>query len=219
MSHRIDETGKAERVRPQDELLESFVRDVPSRSEDANGRLPLLGGQADLSGKCMEVPDKLFHDQTQPRGIALAEARHHRIGNVLGRCSAGCQSGFLPCYDVTPKARTRIAVAMAPVPFTTGGPARRRIAHCSFCAKSQHDVAQLCGGPGTHDNQPFICNDCAAVAAKLVAEGNFSRGQSCSFCAKRLDRVKGLIAAGATPGASICNECVALIQQRVFADS
>jgi hypothetical protein len=37
--------------------------------------------------------------------------------------------------------------------------------HCSFCGKSQHDVAKLIAGPFV-----FICNECVAMCDDIVAE-------------------------------------------------
>jgi ATP-dependent Clp protease ATP-binding subunit ClpX len=37
----------------------------------------------------------------------------------------------------------------------------------------------------------------------------------CSFCGKRQDQVRKLIAGGAKPGTCICDECVALCQEIV----
>ena len=39
-----------------------------------------------------------------------------------------------------------------------------RILRCSFCAKTQHEVAQLIAGPSV-----FICNDCVDICNDLVA--------------------------------------------------
>ena len=40
-----------------------------------------------------------------------------------------------------------------------------RTLRCSFCAKTQHEVAQLIAGPSV-----FICNDCVDICNDLVAE-------------------------------------------------
>lgn len=37
--------------------------------------------------------------------------------------------------------------------------------YCSFCRKSQHDVKKLIAGPAI-----FICDECVAICAKIVAE-------------------------------------------------
>jgi hypothetical protein len=37
--------------------------------------------------------------------------------------------------------------------------------HCSFCKKSEHDVAKLISGPGV-----LICDACVAVCQKILAE-------------------------------------------------
>lgn len=40
----------------------------------------------------------------------------------------------------------------------------RKTLHCSFCAKSQHDVAQLIAGPGV-----FICDECVAICNDVIS--------------------------------------------------
>jgi hypothetical protein len=42
--------------------------------------------------------------------------------------------------------------------------------HCSFCAKSQHDVKLLIAGPGTS-----ICNECVALCDDLVDDNEVER--------------------------------------------
>src|ERR1700751_1996309 len=39
----------------------------------------------------------------------------------------------------------------------------RKTLHCSFCAKSQHDVAQLIAGPGV-----LICDECVAICVDVI---------------------------------------------------
>jgi ATP-dependent Clp protease ATP-binding subunit ClpX len=40
----------------------------------------------------------------------------------------------------------------------------RKTLHCSFCAKSQDDVAQLIAGPGV-----FICDECVAICNDVIS--------------------------------------------------
>lgn len=40
-----------------------------------------------------------------------------------------------------------------------------RILYCSFCGKSQHEVAKLIAGPST-----FICDECVELCNEIVAE-------------------------------------------------
>jgi ATP-dependent protease Clp ATPase subunit len=46
---------------------------------------------------------------------------------------------------------------------------------CSFCGKSEHQVAKLVAGPGV-----FICDACVAIAARIMrdadAQGGDARG-------------------------------------------
>jgi hypothetical protein len=42
--------------------------------------------------------------------------------------------------------------------------------HCSFCSKSQHDVAILIAGPNT-----FICNECVTICDDVIADNEVMR--------------------------------------------
>lgn len=50
--------------------------------------------------------------------------------------------------------------AELPAPYKDMGPL-----HCSFCLKSQHEVAKLIAGPGFI----FICDECVALCDEYVA--------------------------------------------------
>jgi len=41
---------------------------------------------------------------------------------------------------------------------------------CSFCWKLRSDVRHLVGGPGEGQNQVFICDECVALCAEIMAE-------------------------------------------------
>lgn len=41
------------------------------------------------------------------------------------------------------------------------------ILYCSFCGKSQDEVAKLIAGP-----QVFICDECTRVAMQIIIEGD-----------------------------------------------
>ena len=41
---------------------------------------------------------------------------------------------------------------------------------CSFCGKSEHQVAKLVAGPGV-----FICDACVAIAARLMRDAEMQR--------------------------------------------
>jgi ATP-dependent Clp protease ATP-binding subunit ClpX len=47
----------------------------------------------------------------------------------------------------------------------TGPYAGKGPLHCSFCLKSQHEVAKLIAGPGFI----FICNECVAICDEVLA--------------------------------------------------
>ena len=54
----------------------------------------------------------------------------------------------------------RDAEAKLPPPFEGKGPL-----HCSFCLKSQHEVAKLIAGPGFI----FICDECVGLCDEIIA--------------------------------------------------
>jgi ATP-dependent Clp protease ATP-binding subunit ClpX len=41
---------------------------------------------------------------------------------------------------------------------------------CSFCWKPRSAVRRLVGGPGEGPNQVFICDECIALCAQIMAE-------------------------------------------------
>jgi ATP-dependent protease Clp ATPase subunit len=45
-------------------------------------------------------------------------------------------------------------------------PELRTEAHCSFCGKSQHDVAKVIAGP----NGVYICNECVGLSNMILEE-------------------------------------------------
>ena len=51
------------------------------------------------------------------------------------------------------------------------GPAGPEPLCCSFCGKSQHEVATLIAGPASH-----ICNECVALCTDIIDEGVISDG-------------------------------------------
>jgi ATP-dependent Clp protease ATP-binding subunit ClpX len=59
-----------------------------------------------------------------------------------------------------PEAEKTAETAKLPPPYEGKGPL-----HCSFCLKSQHEVAKLIAGPGFI----FICNECVALCDAIVA--------------------------------------------------
>jgi ClpX C4-type zinc finger len=97
---------------------------------------------------------------------------------------------------------------------------------CSFCVKSQHEVAKLIAGPGV-----YICDGCVTLAEGVLGSGEAARteyGQVTtvseqnpripgSFCGKTRDQVPGLAIAPPVPHrkapATICPECLALCDE------
>jgi len=49
------------------------------------------------------------------------------------------------------------------MPKAKAGPSRKRVYHCSFCAKSQEDVRTLVAGPGV-----FICDECVKLCQAVI---------------------------------------------------
>ena len=87
-------------------------------------------------------------------------------------------------------------------------------AACSFCGARQTDGARLAAGP-----RVFVCDRCAALARRVVAEGRVVSDEftalepvpadaaaRCSFCRRRAHRAGPMAARGQT---RICHRCVA----------
>jgi ATP-dependent Clp protease ATP-binding subunit ClpX len=55
----------------------------------------------------------------------------------------------------------KAAETKLPPPYEGKGPL-----HCSFCLKSQHEVAKLIAGPGFI----FICDECVGLCEAIIAE-------------------------------------------------
>jgi hypothetical protein len=75
---------------------------------------------------------------------------------------------------------------------------------CSFCAKSQKEVARLIAGPGV-----YICDEDVARAEKMHGPSE----SACSFCDKA--EVEWMYSAGppASRYVGICNGCVKLCRE------
>lgn len=46
----------------------------------------------------------------------------------------------------------------------------QRELRCSFCGKPRSAVRHLVSGPGQWPNEPFICDECVALCAEIMAE-------------------------------------------------
>jgi ATP-dependent Clp protease ATP-binding subunit ClpX len=60
-----------------------------------------------------------------------------------------------------------------PEPFVVEGPAKlgaQRELRCSFCGKPRSAVRHIVGGPGEGPKQVFICDECVALCAEIMAE-------------------------------------------------
>jgi hypothetical protein len=71
----------------------------------------------------------------------------------------------MPEPEKTPEAKP------LPPPYAGKGPL-----HCSFCMKSQHEVAKLIAGPGFI----FICDECVGLCDAIIA-GRFTGGDGEKF--------------------------------------
>lgn len=45
---------------------------------------------------------------------------------------------------------------------------REKLLHCSFCGKSQREVAELIAAP---NNEIYICNECIGLSKEIITEG------------------------------------------------
>jgi hypothetical protein len=91
----------------------------------------------------------------------------------------------------------------------------RRVLECTFCKRSQREVARLIAGP-----RVYICDDCVTGGERLLSgsnsvPGNTLRlaaegaGEKCSFCGKRRTIGRPIVSGRA----GICGECIALCRQ------
>jgi hypothetical protein len=95
----------------------------------------------------------------------------------------------------------------------------RDMLECSFCGKTQHQVAKLIAGPGA-----YICDECVGIADAVIATGVDAvtpvsavvsvaadlTTATCGFCDKQRHQVAGLAAA---TQASVCTECLELCHE------
>jgi hypothetical protein len=95
----------------------------------------------------------------------------------------------------------------------------RDVLECSFCGKTQREVAKLIAGPGV-----YICDECVTLADGVISsEADAATPVSevvpvapdlttaaCGFCSKQRHQVAGLAAAAQ---ASICTECLELCHE------
>jgi hypothetical protein len=70
-----------------------------------------------------------------------------------------------------------------------------RTLRCSFCCKTQHEVAQLIAGPSV-----FICNDCVDICNDVLAEERRKAGPGGGAAAPAADAPKATDASAADPG-------------------
>ena len=66
--------------------------------------------------------------------------------------------------------------------------ARRRLA-CSFCRRSNEEVAKLVAGP-----RVYICDECVAIAARIMQDdGGNTLGPANGFFKRFVDRLRSLV--------------------------
>lgn len=77
---------------------------------------------------------------------------------------------------------------------------------CSFCGKSQDDVAAIFAGPGVN-----ICDECFELCSEMLADPEFRgcpiKEIRCSFCGQTQDAVSKIVSG---PGVYICAPCIGL---------
>jgi hypothetical protein len=92
----------------------------------------------------------------------------------------------------------------------------KRDATCTFCERSQSEVAKLIAGP-----RVYICDGCVALAeqsmagAHPAARGSLALAREgararCSFCGKQRTTDRPLLTG---PAANICGECLGVCRQ------
>jgi hypothetical protein len=62
------------------------------------------------------------------------------------------------------------AVADADAPVEASAPAGPATLFCSFCGKSQHEVAKLIAGPAS-----FICDECVGLCVNIIDHGELAK--------------------------------------------
>lgn len=137
------------------------------------------------------------------RDLAVAEANLQHAIRVLHATGGSLQE----IADAVGLSRQRIHQI---VKESGGVPGRRRrrtagMLACSFCDRSQAEVAKLIAGPDTR-----ICDGCVAAAAGRLAPVDATL--RCSFCGKAGDQVETMADHdGAAP--RICAECLLLCHE------
>jgi hypothetical protein len=96
-------------------------------------------------------------------------------------------------------------------------PERSDLRTCSFCGRSQGEVAKLIAGPSV-----YICDACIELATRASATKSEcedsrtvivpvdDRKATCSFCGKERRRVETMVTGR---GTRICSECLALCSE------
>ncbi len=137
------------------------------------------------------------------RDLAVAEANLQHAIRVLHATGGSLQE----IADAVGLSRQRIHQI---VKESGGVPGRRRrrtagTLACSFCDRSQAEVAKLIAGPEVR-----ICDRCAAGARPLLASVDATL--RCSFCGKAGDQVDTMADRdGAAP--RVCRECLDLCDE------
>lgn len=137
------------------------------------------------------------------RDLAAAEANLHHTIRVLHATGGSLQE----IADAVGLSRQRIHQI---VKESGGVPGRRRRRTagrlaCSFCDRSQAEVAKLIAGPDVR-----ICDRCVAAAGQSLAPGLATL--RCSFCGKSGDQVDTL-ADRAGAASRVCRECLDLCRE------
>lgn len=91
---------------------------------------------------------------------------------------------------------------------------------CSFCGRVRKSCTKLIAGPGA-----CICDRCVPTVDRVSSGGVHDElrlasdlGIKCQFCGKKARRVDWLVHSTEAKDASICNECLALIEEALSED-
>lgn len=86
---------------------------------------------------------------------------------------------------------------------------------CTWCGRPPSEVSKLVAGPNV-----FICDSCLEVAERALADDAGVSGalrrvkerarERCSFCRRRADETRSLVAG---PAANICSECMRICRE------
>jgi hypothetical protein len=98
--------------------------------------------------------------------MAPALLQRNIKGSRMSRRQGGLDNpikGPLDCQDALDVRRARVMTMKSGIKRIASQVLRKTL-HCSFCAKTQDDVAQLIAGPGV-----LICDECVAICNDVIS--------------------------------------------------